>query len=662
MGKNLYDFYCNYFGNLISGGKLFSKKNLSSLSIKPQFDRILTKSSVKKIITIKQFPLDFSHSFSTILSRRVSKSFPKCKVVVSMQCFKSNLNVRSSEFKRNMSAAEKRYLQEKKIFDSLSSTEKNVGRKFYLPGGVTKDVSEKTVSLLKDNFDSYDYCNKVILEGNSLFTTYLFVEIVAPDDAKLKAVRELVFRTLDQFLCYSSELHKTSSKYMETISPTGFSVKGTLPKEFTSTLMSNENLAQLMPYKSHGFIGDGTGTLMGVDIEASAPFILNFFRTGDRQVNVFLCPSGKGKTLNAFLIAMDLMNSMFHCSALDIKGNEWNKLFAFINGVEFDISSDGGVYVNTLRLDDVIIDYSLSGTFFDSAVNSTVNLLKILSGFTVTDQSNDQFKQKCLDADMIIRTAVLKYYSKNLVLREEPNTFKHSSKLTYLGLLDVIKELGETGSYGSNSQLIDKIVNRCLSIIEGTSVFSGRELTVSDIIDAPLVIYSLNKNEDQSDSGIFDSIRTFMVSFLDMKKIYVRKSQGLGTVVFYEELQRKNEFRALINFISAVVTGARSSNVTVFLLCNTPKVLTEGDVQTITSNISTYIVGPLNKNDTEVLRYLGLENIIPKVERMRNNPDKFNHCFVCSFDTGDVKDVVTYKALVPPDILNKLKTRDSVDN
>lgn len=662
MGKNLYDFYCNYFGNLVSGGKLFSRKNLSSLAIKPQFDRILTKSSIKKIITIKQFPLDFSHSFSTILNKRVSKAFPNCKVNISMQCFKSGLNVRSAEFKRNMAMAEKRYSDEKMLFDQLSSTEKGVGKKIYLPGGGSRRITEQQLNVLKDNFDSYDYCNKVIMEGNTLFTAYLFVEIVAPNDSTLMAVRELVFKTLDQFRCYSSELHKTSSKYMETISPTGFSTKGSLPKEFNSLLFSNENLAQLMPYKSHGFIGDGTGTLIGVDIESNAPFILNFFRTGDRQVNVFLSPSGKGKTLNAFLVAMDLMDAGIHCSALDIKGDEWNKLFAFVKGVEFDISSDGGVYVNTLRLDDVDIDYSSAGMFFDSAVNSTVNLMKILSGYTYSSESNDQFKQECLDAEMIMRTGVQKYYSKNLVMRENPNTFKNSAKLTYLGLLDILKELSETGSFSIYKVVIDKVINRCLSIIEGTPMFSGRELTVSDILDAPLVVYSLNKNQDQSDSGIFDSIRTFMVSFLDMKKIYMRKSLGLGTTCFYEELQRKNEFRALINFISAVVTGARSSNVTVFLLCNTPSVLVDNDVQTITSNISSYMVGPLNKNDTEVLKYLGLEDIIPKVTRMRENQDIYNHCFVCSFDTGDMRDTVIYKSLVPPTILEKLRTRDNVDS
>lgn len=654
MARNLYDFYCNYIANFLSGGSLASKVNMSSLGIKPLYDRIITKSSVKKVICINQFPLDFNQSFSTILSRKVAEVYPDCKVVISMQSFKSELNVRSADFKRNMASAERRYNEEKQLFDSLSSTDKSVGRKLFGPGGASKTVTAKGVEVLKDNYDSYDYCNNVINNGGSLFTTYLFVEIVAPTNEKLIDVRDLVYKTLDMFKCYSSEVHSNSSKYMETVSPTGYMSKGNAPKEFGTTLMSHENLAQLMPFKSHGFVGDGTGTLMGVDMGPRTPFILNFYKTGDRQVVVFLCPSGKGKTLNSFLIAMSLLDSNIHCSVIDVKGDEWVKLGAFTKYINIDISSSNGVYVNTLRLDDVSVDESSCVSFYETGVSSTCSLFKTMAGF---DEGTSEYK----DSEFIIRNAINKYYMKNLVVKENPKTFIHSKNLTYLGLITTIQEIGETPAYRQYSDTINTLINRCLSIIEGTSLFKGRELTVKDIVDSPLVIYSLDKNNNQGDSALSDSIRTFMVSFLDMKKIYIRKQQGLGTTCFYEELQRKEEFKTLINFIVAVVTGARSSNVTVFLLCNSPSTLMSDDVQAITSNISTYIIGPLNNNDMEVLNYLGLQECIPRVKALSENREKFKHCFVCHFDTGDVSNTVTYRALVPPSILEKLKTRDAID-
>lgn len=653
MASKLNDFYCNYIVNWLSGGALVNKSSMSSLGIRPLYDRIITKSSVKKIICVAGFPLDFDKSFSSTLSRRVSETYQGCKVNISMQCFNSNLNTRSTDFKRNMADAERRYNQYKRTFDSLSESDKAVGKKIYGAGGGSATITKQQLDALKDSFDSYKYCNEVINNQGSLYSTYLFVEMVTPDNKTMVKVRELVCRILDSYGCSYYEIHSNSSKYMESIAPTGYMKSSNQIKEFYPTLMSHENLAMLMPYKSHGFIGDGTGTLMGLDRGSRSPFILNFFKTGDRQINIFLCPSGKGKTINSFMIALSMLDAGFHCSVVDVKGDEWIRLAPFTKYLNIDISSSNGVYVNTIRIDDVEVDLESSISFFESAVSSTTNLVKIIVGYP-------EGSEKERNAEFIIRNGINKLYSKNNVRKENPNTFKFTKDLKYMDLIAVIQEIGLTPAFRQYSDIVNDIINRCTSVFEGTSIFKGKEITVMDIVDTPLVIYSLNKNENSGD-GLSDAIRTFMVTYLDMKKIYLRKKKKEGTVCFYEELQRKAEFRSLIKFISGVVTGARSSNVTVFLLCNNPSTLMDKDVQAITSNISTYIVGPLNKNDMEVLEYLGLDDLIPKVTLLNKYPGKYKHCFVCKFDTGDISDTCIYSALIPPSILEQLKTRDAIN-
>lgn len=654
MANKLYDFYCNYLVNWLSGGALVNKVGMSSLGIKPLYDRIITKSSVKKVICVSGFPVDFDRTFSSTLSRRVSETYRDCKINVSLQSFKSTLNVRSNEFKRSMANSERMYNDYKSTFDSLSESDRAVGKKIYGPGGVGLTVTSKDLQALKENFESYKYCNDVINSEGSLFTTYLFVELVTPDNNTMVRVRDLVYRILDSFGCQYFEIHSNSSKYMETIAPAGFMRQGSNFKEFRNTLMSHENLAQLMPYKSHGFIGDGTGILMGIDRGARAPFILNFFRTGDRQINIFLAPAGKGKTVGSFMIALAFLDQNIHCSVIDVKGDEWVRLKHFTKCINIDISSSSGVVVNTLRMDDVDVDFESAISFYESAISSTANLVKIIVGYP-------EGSEKERNADFIVRNAINKLYSRNNVRKENPKTFKHTKDLKYMDLVSIIQEIGMTPGFSQYRDIVNDIVNRCTSIFEGTSLFKGKEITVQDIIHTPLVIYSLNKNENAGDS-ISDSIRTFMVSYLDMKKIYVRKKQKLGTVCFYEELQRKAEFRSLIKFICGVVTGARSSNVTVFLLCNTPSTLMDSDIQAVTSNISTYIIGPLNNNDLPVLEYLGLSDIIHKVQLISENPGKYNHCFVCKFDTGEVSDSCIYSAMIPPSVLERLKTRDAINN
>lgn len=654
MGRKTYDFYCNYLANFLSGGVLANKVGMSELGIKALYDRIITKSSVKKIICISQFPLDYDRAFCSILNKRVAELFPDCSVTTSLQLFKSNLNISSSDFKRNMGLAEQRYLDEKQIFDSMSATDKSVG-KLFIGGGFRKKVTKQGVALLKDNFESYQYCNSVIENEGTLFTGYMFVEVIAPDNKTLVKVRDLIYKILDASKIHSGEVTNNCSKYLSTISPTGFMTRAKTNKEFKNTLLSQENVAQLLPYKSHGFVGDGSGTLIGIDMGSRAPFILNFFKTGDRQINMFIAPSGCGKTVSCFAIALFLLDDNIHCSATDLKGKEWVKLAPFTKYVEIDVSSANGVYVNTMRLDDMNITQENCRNLYENSVNVTCSLLQTIVGF---NEDSEDYR----DAETVFRNAITKYFVMNGVMKDNPSTFVNTKNLNYKDLVSMIKQLSALPNFKSQETLINKIVNRCVMTIEQTTLLTGKELTVSDIIDSPLVIYSFNKNENQGESILSDRVRTLMISYLDMKKIYFRKEKKLGTCCFYEELQRNAEFSSLINFIVAVVTGARSSNVTVFLLCNSPNTLLSPSMQAITSNISSYMIGPLPEEDNEVLVKLGLRSVVPRVQQLTNDPANFKNCFVCHFNTGDVVDTVTYKAMLPPSILDRMKTRDAISS
>lgn len=652
MSKQLREFYSNYLVNWLSNGILVNKSKMSSLGIKPLYDKIITKSSVKKIICIDRFDTDFDGKFSLKISKAVASNLPECKVIFSIQNFKSDLNIKSSDYKRKMAAAENSYDEYKSLYDSLTKTEKASGKKIYAGVGSSIKVTKEDLKALKDNFESYAYCHSIMQEG-SMYNSYVFVELVAPDTAEMFKLEELVCTMLESFKCSYAFLKSSNSKYLESISPIGFMKSGEASNSFTDNLLSYENLAHLMPYHTHGFIGDGHGNLMGIDMGSKSPFILNFFGSGDRQVNIFLAPAGVGKTVNAFMIALDMLHKGIHCSALDIKGDEWSKLEPLTDLIVIDISSSSGVWVNTLRLDDVPVDVQFASTFFESSVQSTVNLCDIIVGYP-------RGSQERLNAHTIIQTAVTKLYSSNNVIKESPHTYKNSEGLNYTDLIEMIRNLGESPSNAQYKSLIAEVINRLISTVENTNLFKGKEITVMDIIDKPLVVYSLNKNKSAGDD-FSDAIRTFMVSDLDKKKISIRKQQKLGTCCFYEEIQRKEEFKDLVQFICGVVTGARSSNVTVFLLCNTPSILLDPALQAITSNISTYIIGPVsNEDDYDVLARIGCADVVDKVRIVSDNKSKYKHCFVCKFDTGLIADDCVYRALIPPSVLEIVSTRDKL--
>lgn len=657
MASKLLTMYVNSIAHWFSNGAFVNKSGLSSLGIRAMYDRIITKSNVKRVMCVSHIDNDLSHNFTSAITRHVCENFPDCSVMFTFSSFRSDLHrsIRTRDFKRNMELAYNRFSNYEEGFSQLSDSEQTVGKKVYVNGSRIT-VTKEQLDFLRNVYDSYKYSYDVVTNDGVMTNTYMFVELVAPDNPKMKKLVESFDFLMMSLKCNYMEVRKANNHYLSTMSPTGFYHQSQKSSMFASNLFSGENLSYLMPYKSSGFIGDGTGTLLGLDMGSRSPLILNFYKTSDRQIICYLVPSGEGKTMSSQMICLFMIHQKYHASVIDVKGDEWNKLDKWVKTKVIDISPVKGCFVNTIRLDD-IIDY-IDGNkedarmFFSSAVSSTIEAIRIMSGYTEESKDFD-------DASSIIKYTVDRFFKKNNVNPNNYKTFKNTAGLDYRDVISLMGELKALDLYASKSSLIDNIQGRCISFLDTSGLLNADEISVADIIDTELIVYSLNRNRDPVGDKTLEALRTFMITYLDMKKIYIRKAKGLATVCFYEELQRKKEFTRLLTFINAVVTGARSSNVTVFLLCNTPKVLLDDDVSGVMSNISTFIIGKLkSEGDREVLTKLGVGDALPYVDRLTKEPNKFKHCFVCRYDTGYDSNTVIFKSLVPPPVVKYLDTRD----
>lgn len=663
MASNLLTTYVNNIAHWFSNGAFVNKSGLSSLGIRAMYDRIITKSSVKKVMCVVHINNELENNFTSAITRHVCENFPDCSVYFTFSSFRSDLHrsIRTRDFKRNMEVAHSRYSNYEEGFSQLTDSEQTVGKKIYV-NGARLTVTREQLDFLRNIYTSYKYSHDVISNDGLMTNTYMFVELVAPDNPRMKKLVEAFELLMLQLKCDYVEVRKANNHYLSTMSPTGYyhqSEKST-GSAFVPNLFSGENLAFLMPYKSSGFIGDGTGTLLGMDMGSRSPFILNFYKTSDRQIICYLVPSGDGKTMSSQMICLFMMHQGYHASVIDVKGAEWPKLNKWAKTKTIDISPVNGCYVNTIRLDDIVdlIDGNKEDArmFHGSAVSSTIEVIRIMSGYTDESQLAD-------DASSIIKFTVDRFFRKNKINPDNYKTFKNTAGLDYRDVISLMGELKSLDLFKAKSDLIDDIQSKCIAFLDTSGLMYADEITIADIIDSELVVYSLNRNRDPVGDKTLEALRTFMITYLDMKKIYIRKSKGLATVCFYEELQRKKEFTRLLNFINAIVTGARSSNVTVFLLCNTPKILLDDDVSGVMSNISTFIIGRLDKDaDREVLVKLGLGDTLPYVDNIVNNPNKFKHCFVCRYDTGYDSNTVIFKAVVPPPVVKYLDTRDRQDS
>ena len=649
----LKDFYTTYLANSIADGELTGRKSLSALGIKPLFNRIVTRKYIKRVICIEKIPYNYDKSLVAVLNKIAYDFNHNCKIYINTYSMPCKVDVKDKKFLDDMHAVENRYKKYKSVFDEFSETDQITGRRISLGGGLRMNLDSRGVKKLEEDYNSYKYVYKEIKEGEQLATTFLFIEIVA---SKNKIMKEVINRiedylTAEEFLY--SQLSSNSSYYMANYSPASFS-REFPSKEFGYCLTSSENIARFIPYNCDGFIGDGYGTLIGINLRSMTPFILNMFASGHSQINVVLGPSGTGKTYLAEFTAPGFVSQGIHCSAIDVKGREWPGIKKIIpQAIVIDISETSNVYVNTLRIDDVFVkDPKDAEEFYDISFSATINLCKILVDYDKEEESV---------VDSILRTCVSKVYSTRGIISNNYNTFKYSRDLNYGEIINVLESLKSSSSYSHNSTLINKMRLSLDSWFKRSKVFKGKELALKDIIESPMIIYTLNKNDDQSQTKV-DSIRAFMISYLDMKKIALRKKEGKGTVCYYEELQRKEEFLNLISFIAAIVTGARSNNVAVFLLCNTIGILKEKDMRPISSNINNYFVSPLRTDeDYEMLESINCGDMVEPLRHMGDNPEQFDHVFYVKYDTGVERGSTLVKTFIHDKYKEIFKSRDTLD-
>lgn len=645
------DFYSTLVANWFSNGELINRLKLSSLDIKPLYDRIVTKKYIKKVICITKIPIDYDSSLTEILNEIVFTIDPKCKMYTNSYSVPLNgyIEINSDNFKRGMSQAEDKYKKYSSLFEDLSETELATGKKVSLGLGKRLFISNRTLLKYKEDFESYQYIHHVLSNGGRFSNTFMFIELIAPDNNSLKQIRMGVLEYLLNEEFGIKELRANSSNYMSNYAPATF-LHEFSNKEFIDILLSEENLSYITPYRTHGFIGDGIGILFGMEMGSKTPFILNLNGSGDRQINLIAAPSGWGKTLMAFMSAISAIACGLHVSAIDVKGDEWEKLFNIIRGLKIDISESSRAFVNTLRLDDInVTTSSQAKEFYTMAITSTSNLIKI-----IVEPKEDERR----DCESIAKNITKKLFSINNVDPSKPKTLINTRNLEYEDLIPLLSDLEASPSYKDSIPLINKMRRLLTEKFKISDTFKGREITLVDIVDSPLVVYSLNRNKDQIQT-IDDSIRTSMISYLDAKKISIRKQQGLGTVVYYEEMQRKEEFKSLITFICGVVTGARSSNVSVFLLCNSIATMRDEDMRPITSNLSTCFIGKVeNDEDYEVIESIGCKGLIPKIRMISDKENPLKNYFAVDYNTGVDFGKAVVKCILPKDIENNLHTRD----
>lgn len=650
----LSELYSEYLANWISDGSLITRDKISLLGIKPLYDRYLTNGWITKVWMVVQMPVHYDTNITHAVRNEMAVMHPDVRTVVHMYGKPVNVNINGESFLRQMRNASARYERYEEVFESLSEDQKMTGVVERDRSGRRFAIDKRTLQDIKDTFDSYAYVYGSTAKGVGFAETYYFIQASAKTKRGLYKYKKSLADLLRGEGIALKEVRGNIGTYIDNFCPAAF-IKNA--GKFRSMLLSQENAALMLPNKTRGLVNE-SGILIGLDWMTKLPFFASFFDSGAAQVNLINGKTGCGKTYLAFMIAVSLCGFGVHCSAIDIKGGEWDKVSPFVDVLEVKMGGRNARFVNTLRLDGIKCSRENCAELYDNAVQGTVDVFTII----VNLQENEG---NLVDLVSILETAVVKLFSSHDVVRDNPDTFYRTAGLKYSDVLEIVSNLESTHSYSEQQCMLCRLVRTRSApffMSEGRHSDSLKnEITVAEILETPMVVYNMNKNNAETLDSL-DNLKIYMSQFLDGEKHFLRKQEKKHTAVFYEELQRCGSLRTLIRSISAKVTGSRSNNLTVFLLLNAVAALDSSAFAAIRSNITTKIIGLVTKNDAEKLAAeYDCEDIKDYIDAIRNcRTGHYNNCFAVSYDNGVKRDRAIIKSVVPDKMCRAFATRDRI--
>ena len=643
--------YLVSFFNWITGGRYAMGEDISSIGIKPLGDRIYTRGKVTKVYSIHGFPFEFAPEFTQFMRNELRARYPNVQINFQIINTPLTLNVNNELFLKQMRAATEKYEQFKGVFESLSDSDKALGVRHRISAGSVLSFSKDDVEAKKRVVDSYKIVTDKVNSGSALVYSYIFIHATAPSNRVMNqfvtAIRNRIQSLKLQFRPVSSLLNA----YLENFGPAAFLT--TDPSKYGQAFLHDENVVHILPTATEGLVNT-EGILMGINVKNASPLFLEFFKSGAGQTIMLCARTGWGKTHTAFQMVLSLLGDGCHVGVIDLKGNEYNKLAEYTECLEITLGGITPRCVNTLRLDDMSLSKADCMEAYRNAIDGTVRVLSLMTNLK-PEEGNP------IDLNSILEKAVTTLYNQSGIVPTNPDTFQLTKTLQYE---DVLKYISELENVQSNPEIISEVCKmarfRCGDFLKTGGRFSEafkNEITLDEVINAPLVIYSLDKNT-QDDLDTVETIKVFMAQFLSTKKHHFRKRLGEQSALFSEEVQRMQDSSDIVKFLSSSVTGARSQNVMNVFLLNDLNRLDSGSFTAIKNNVSTAIIGSVSESDIKklVVDY-GFADIEQDIRTILADQEQYKNCFAIQYNTGYQHGNTMLKAYLPSNMNRSLRTR-----
>ena len=642
-------FYATYLATRLSAGKFIRKGKISLLGLKPVYGKYFTQEYVTKVWNVFYIPTFYQYNLTELIRSEMFKQFPKVKLVIYSYAKPSSFSQNNRSFTMEVERAMEAASALRSAFDQLDEKDRLMGKKLKGPDGRTLMLNKATVEKEEENAARLSGIKQALDEGHCGFDVTYFVQASAQTIEELDSFERCLMGLLGSVdtSVGITPVDRGIFTYLQSYSP-GSYLSADYNKRFPTMFLTDENLTAFLPYDSTGLVNK-VGLPIGLDADSKLPSAIDFFNTMSGKMMLITGATGSGKTCFSYQLMLLLLHYNWHGFVVDVKGGEWREILAYIKQyTEFVLSDYNGFFVNMLRLDDVPCTKETCGELYDNALQGVVSVFVIKTALLESEGNLEDLKT-------ILKKAVIQVFKD--VKRDDPSTFKQTKNFTYQMVLDNVRELSNSKTYSEKQkQLCRLVLQRCGEYFGQSAVNSAmkHEITLGDVLNSPLTIFSLEKNTTASTSST-ENIFLHMMHFLIIKKQTYRKQQGLFTCTFYEEVQQCTDNGMLVSQINEGVTSARSFNAMVGVITNSVKSIDTPVFAPMVSNFSIKIIGRVESGDEKILcSNFGCAIAAEEIKRLQEKPVEFLHNFVCVYNTGNGAGHFTFKTCMPAEMIDRL--------
>lgn len=635
------------------------------------YDKIITKSSIRKYYVIESFSDEMPKDLITIL-RQIeigessitdsSGNTVKIKESVSVN-FKINLESHiidwsSKEMRSRASAWE----------NTIKEGDANIER-HNLKSNQELQYDKATNWLKK----SWEYWLRASGDGCSTPVMTMLIELCV-NRSTSDSSRELdALYTAEQklyALCTSRGLGLKNIKgnlwdFSLLFSPVS-SGNPTLYNDMPRFPITDEIVAEITDY-TPGKLSD-VEIPIGYDIDTGKAVYKNFVgKFGEAECILVAGITGSGKSYMTKSLTSNVLAAGYSVVVMDRDG-EYIPLANHFGGVVISMSAGSGLYYDSTEIANLTGDTLTDAGLLDESVTTTITL------FDALVSNNDEHLTNIQRA--ILNDAYNDMFNDYGIDRKDKYTWCNSSNLSFKILYRYIcKKRDDKDYYLKYSDSLDMLIDALRIYFEDDGIYSylfKNRVSITKIQrkldgDCPLIVLHMDLKDESAD-GHMDKpslLKLITTNYLSNVILLYNKSKGAFTFDIVEEFQRYLNNTYAKGITTTKITGNRKRNAITLVVTNSPIELAttlESDpaLKAIGSNITTSIIGKINNYEQidPICRNLGLANCQDEYKKMLDKPDLYKHVFIARIDG---REAALIKAIVPPSLANSnvFLTRDT---